>query len=110
MKLAQVCQHAMSLPEVIEAPHFNYTSFRVSGKIFVTVPPEGTHVHIFVNEAQRELALAMDSEFIEPLSWGAKVVGLRVALANAKPAVVKQLIAQAWAAKAAQALREATND
>ena len=104
MKLAQARQHAMSLPEVTEQPHFTYSSFRVRGKIFVTVPPEGTHLHLFVNEAQRELALAMDRDCVEPLTWGAKVVGLRLELAAAKPAVVKQLIAQAWTAKAPRAL------
>ena len=106
MKLAQARLHAMSLPEVTEQPHFNYSSFRVRGKIFVTVPPEQTHLHIFVPDAQRDLALTMDSGFVERLTWGAKVVGLRVTLAAAKPAVVKQLISQAWFAKAPKALQE----
>jgi hypothetical protein len=43
--LAQARQFALSLPGVTEEPHFDMTSFRVRGKIFVTVPPDGTRLH-----------------------------------------------------------------
>lgn len=92
MNLAQIRRHALSLPEVTEAPHFNYLSFRVRGKIFVTVPPEGQHIHVFVGDEQREPALAAHPEFIEKLIWGAKVVGVRVTLADAESSVVKKLV------------------
>jgi hypothetical protein len=100
IKLAAVRQFALSLPEVEEAPHFNYGSFRVGGRILVTVPPEQTHIHVFVDETQREQALALYPQFIDKLLWGGKVVGLRVSLAQAKPTVVKALIQQAWEHKA----------
>ena len=32
---------ALSLPEALEHPHFDRASFRVRGKIFVTLPPTG---------------------------------------------------------------------
>ena len=72
MTLAQARRYALSLPEASEAPHFNYASFRVRGKIFVTVPPEQTHIHVFVDEAQREQALVLEPEWIEKLLWGWK--------------------------------------
>jgi hypothetical protein len=78
--------------------------FRVRGKIFVTVPPDERHVHLFVAEPQRETALAMHPEFLEKLMWGAKVVGLRVYLPAAKAAVVKELIHLAWNNKAPKRL------
>lgn len=105
MKLATVRTHALSLPEVTEQPHFSFSSYRVRGKIFATVPPEGEHVHLFVSEPAREQALAMYPAFASKLVWGGKVVGLRVALATASPAVVKQWVRQAWEAKAPKALR-----
>ena len=40
---------ALSLPETTEAPHHDMTSFRVGGKIFATMPPQGDRVHIFVD-------------------------------------------------------------
>lgn len=90
----------MALEAVTEEPHHNYSSFRVRGKIFVTVPPDGQHVHVFVEEEDRERALAMHPDFVEKLLWGSKVVGLRVNLAGAVPSVVKSLIGQAYESRA----------
>lgn len=104
MKIAEIRRAALALAEVTEEPHFNYSSFRVKGKIFVTVPPEQTHIHVFVGDDDREQALAMHPESVEKLLWGGKVVGLRIALASAQPAVVKALVRQAWARKAPKAL------
>ena len=105
MKLEQARHIALSLPEATEAPHFNYASFRVAGKIFSTAPPEGTHLHVFVDEPQREAALAVEPGFLEKLHWGKQVVGLRVTLAKAKPKFVESLLRQAWARKAPKRLR-----
>ena len=96
MKIDSVRKHALSLEAVTEEPHHNYSSFRVRGKIFATIPPEEEFIHVFVAEEDREPALAMYPDFIEKLLWGAKVVGLRVSLATAKPAVVKSLLAKAY--------------
>ena len=105
MKMSTVRRHALSLPEVTEAPHHHFSSFRVRGKIFVTVPPAETHIHVFVGDEQRDLALTLNPEFIEKLLWGGKVVGLRVALAQARQAVVKQLVSKAWSAQAPKPLK-----
>jgi hypothetical protein len=48
MRFAEVRQFAMSLPDVTEEPHFHFASYRVRGKVFVTVPPAEEHIHIFV--------------------------------------------------------------
>ena len=77
------------------------------GKIFVTVPPGQDHVHVFVAEEQRELALAVYPGFVEKLLWGGKVVGLKVALAKAEPSAVAALVHQAWAYKAPRTLASA---
>ncbi len=100
MKLAVVRKLALSLPQVAEQPHFHMTSFRVRGKIFVTVPPEETHIHVFVDDVLRGPALAVHADFIEPLLWGGKVRGLRIALAAARPDVVENLVRAAWEGKA----------
>lgn len=105
MKFAAVRTYALALPEATEERHFEYTSFRVRGKIFVTAPPEEEHIHVFVGPEHRQAFLAMHPLFLTELSWGKKAVGLRVALATAEPAVVKQLIAFAWQAKAPKSLQ-----
>jgi hypothetical protein len=96
MKLATIRTHALSLDAVTEEPHHTYSSFRVRGKIFVTIPPEETHLHVFVGEEDREQALAMHPDAVEKLFWGSKVLGLRVDLAKATPAVVKALVDKAY--------------
>ena len=96
MKFSTLRTYALSLPDVTEAPHHHFGSFRVRGKIFVTIPPEKTHIHVFVSEEQRELALALYPAFAENLLWGGKVVGLRLTLGAAPAAVSKQLVRQAW--------------
>ena len=62
----------MSLPDTADEPHFHYNSFRVKGKIFVTVPPHETHIHVFVSDDEREMALTLYPKFAEKLFWGAK--------------------------------------
>lgn len=104
MKLSDARRHALSLPE---EPHFHISSFRVRGKIFATVPPEETYLHLLVDEATREAALATEAAFVEKLLWSGKVRGLRVTLATAKPAVVKHLLAEAWRHKAPKTLANA---
>jgi hypothetical protein len=92
MKLSSARHYALSLPEAAEAPHFEYASFRVRGKIFVTVPPGEEYLDVFAPEVAREPALAMYPECVGKLTWGQKVVGVHVALAKAPAEVVKGLI------------------
>jgi len=104
MKITPLRKHALSLPEASEEPHFDYSSFRVRGKIFATLPPDEEHLHIFVAEQHRAAALDAHPEFVEELHWGKKIVGLRIILCNAKPEIVKGLLSQAWRDKAPKSL------
>ena len=79
------------------------------GKIFATVPPDGTLLHVFVDEETRETALALEPAFLEKLFWGGRVWGLRVTLADAKPRVVASLLIQAWRCKAPKKLIAASD-
>ena len=104
MTLDQIRRFALSLPESTEEPHFQYTSFRVGGKIFATAPPDGEYLHVFVNEEQRERALGAQPDFLEELRWGRQIKGLRVLLPAAKPRVVETLLRQAWSCRAPKRL------
>lgn len=105
MKLEAVRKFALSLPEVTEEPHHDYGSFRVRGKIFVTFPLDGGHVHVFLADQEREAALSMNAEIVEKLVWGGRVVGVRVSLAAARPSAVKSMLHQAWVHKAPKAVQ-----
>lgn len=88
MQIADVRRYALSLDAVTEEPNPTYSSFRVR-KIFVTIPPEKTHLNVFIGEEDREQALAMHPACVEKLFWDSKVPGVRVDLARATPMVVK---------------------
>lgn len=100
MNIEQARLYAMSLPGTAEAPHHKYSSFRVGGKIYATVPPDGLHLHVFVDEVEREHALALSPDACQKLFWGETAVGLRIILAKAKPAPVQRLLHCAWTRKA----------
>ena len=95
---------ALSLPGVTEEPHFDMSSFRVRGKIFATVPPDGTHLHVFVDESEIEASAAEDPRAFEPLLWGQRVRGLRIDLGPAAEGRVRELIEESWRRKAPRRL------
>ena len=94
---------ALALPGVTEEPHFGMASFRVRGKIFVTVPPDGGWLHVFVDPLAVAGYVAEDPAAFEPLRWGEKTRGLRVNLATASAARVREVIEESWRRKAPKA-------
>ncbi len=100
MNLQQVREIALSLPEVNEEPHFQFTSFRVKGKIIATSPPGEEFLHVFIPDSERDQAIALNPQCVEKLLWGSKVAGVKVTLSAAKSTLIKQLLLQAWANKA----------
>lgn len=95
---------ALALPEVTEEPHFDYGSFRVKGKIFVTVPPDQQYIHVRLDEQERLLTLATQPRGMEPLHWGKQILGIRIDLRRADPKQVARLIAAAWRYRAPKRL------
>ena len=91
---------ALSLPGTTEEPHHEMSSFRVRGKIFATVPPDETRLHVFVDEAEIASSVAEDPGACEPLPWGKAVRGLRVLLAAAPAERVEDLLLEAWRRRA----------
>jgi hypothetical protein len=86
MKPAQVRRHARSLEGASEAPRHDHASFRVSVRIFATVPPHGEHLHVFVPRDEPDRALPLYPGCMRKLLWGAKVLGLRSHLPDARHA------------------------
>ena len=102
--LDQARRFALSLPEATEQPHHDMSSFRVRGKIFVTVPPDEEHLHVFVDEPEIAASVAEDPAAFEPLRWGQQVRGVRVNLAVAPADRVQELIEESWRRKAPKRL------
>ena len=106
MRFEHVRECALALPEVTEEPHFAFTSFRIRGKIFATAPPGQSSVNIFVDEVDRERALAIDPTSFEKLWWGSSVVGLRAHIARADPDLIIELLRHSWLRKAPNRLKK----
>ena len=103
MDLSEARAFALSLPGATEEPHFELTSFRVRRKIFATADPEGSFLHVFVDELEVRGAVALDSGAFEELWWGKRLSGVRVWLARAEPEVVRDLLEDAWRRRASKA-------
>ncbi len=100
MNLDDARRFALSLPETTEAPHFDKQSFRVQGKIYATVPTDGDHLHIFVDEDEAHAAVAECPAGCVELYWGKKLVGVRVTLSEADPEMVVELLEDSWRRRA----------
>jgi len=63
---------ALSLPEVVEQPHFEKTSFRTLKKIFVTLSIEKKLACIKLSEIDQSVFCAFDKKIIYPVDnkWG----------------------------------------
>ena len=95
---------ALALPEASEEPHFEMSSFRVRGKIFATVPPDGRHLHVFVDDQEVAAAVAENPAAFAPLRWGQRLRGLRIELAASTPGQLRELIEESWRRKAPRRL------
>ena len=105
---ATVRRLALSLPETAESPHHDMTSFRVAGKIFATMPPEGGRVHVFVGDDEVSASIAEYPAAVEELLWGTKRRGCRVLLAGdgtAGPRAAHGVVARQGAEESAGRLR-----
>jgi hypothetical protein len=103
VNVREVRRLALSLPEAAEEPHFHLSSFRVKGKIFATVAPDGSYLNVFCDDEQREVMVTVDPTTYESLQWG-KMAYLQVHLAAAKARDVKTLLRAAWKRKAPKKL------
>ena len=97
--LAQVRRIALSLPDTTEQDHHGFPSFRVTGKIFATLP-DAAHVHVMLPDTLVEMAIGTSPLACEELRWGKRLSGVRVTLASAASAHLEMLLTEAWRLRA----------
>ncbi len=107
MQADEVRRLALSLPGSTEEPHFDMTSFRVGGRIFATISPDGARLHVFLDELQSRAVAASDPAAYQELHWGRQLRGVGVSLAAAQAAAVYELLEDAWRRRAPRRLVEA---
>ncbi len=100
VSIAMVRRLALQLPETAEAPHHDMASFRVVGKIFATLPPEGGRLHVFLPDDEVAAYRAEFPAAVEELWWGKQLRGCRILLREADRALVRELLTESWRRKA----------
>jgi hypothetical protein len=106
--LGRAVAAALALPGVTEADHHGRRSFRVgTGKVLATVPADGV-LNVMVGEDLAHAASAQPG--VELLWWGQKLSGVRVELADVEPALLEELLHDAWGRRAPASLRRPLPD
>ena len=87
---------ALALPQTIEAPHFEATSFRVNKKIFATLgEAAGRAVVKLTREQQEMMSSAEPKVFAAVPSWG-KYGWTYLHLAHADLDIVRSALTTSW--------------
>jgi|SRR6185295_4719619 len=103
VKLHEARRLALSLPEAYEEGHYGFPSFRVTKKIFATMPDD-EHLHVMLGPDETEMAVSTAPHAIEKLWWGKRLAGVRVKLAAVDPDLLAELLSEAWRCRAPRRL------
>ena len=99
---------ALALPGVVRADHHGRQSFRGgAGTVIATVWAED-QLNVMVGEEQAHAHSAQPG--VELLWWGKKLSGVRVQLSVVDPALLEELLHDAWSRRAPAALRRPPPD
>jgi hypothetical protein len=99
----QARQLALALPEAVERDHHGRPSFRVAGRIFATLWDE-SHMNVMLDEDGIFTAVQDAPNACSELWWGKRLRAVQVDLAHAPPALVSELLADAWERRAPRRL------
>jgi hypothetical protein len=97
---------ALNLPGAVERDHHGIPSFRVSNKIFATLPEPGL-LRVFVGEPSVQAAVAEYPDICSEVRWGQKLSGVGFELARAPQHLVVEYLTEAWSSRASAAQRAA---
>ncbi len=98
MTPAALRRFALSLPETVEARHFERSSFRTRKKIFATLSPDGREamVRLADPEEAEELIARTPDTFFSYGAWTTRQGALGVRLARVEAALLRELVRAAW--------------
>jgi len=88
---------ALSFPGVVELPHFDKTSFRISKKIFATLNEKENRACIRLSAIDQSVFCAFDLTIIYPVpnKWGKQGWTL-INLSKIKKTMLKDALSQAY--------------
>jgi hypothetical protein len=86
---------ALSLAGAREQDHHGFASYRTARRIFATLPDD-EHLRVMLPEQEIRAAVDEWPGWCSELWWGKKLSAVQVELAAADPAVVAELLEDAW--------------
>jgi hypothetical protein len=88
---------ALGLPGAVEASHHDHPDFRVGGKIFATIMPDGDHGMVKLTPVQQAELAAFEPQVFRPVkgAWGRRGC-TSVRLEKAGEASVREALVLAW--------------
>jgi hypothetical protein len=89
---------ALALPDVVEQDHHGRPSFRVSSRIFATLW-DHEHMNVMLDEPGILTAVQADPGVCAEVWWGKRRAAVQVTLSAAEPALLSELLADAWERK-----------
>lgn len=91
---------ALALPDSVELPHFELTSFRVNKKIFATMDESKNRMCLMFSPIDQSVFCAFDKTIIYPVpnKWGQNGATF-VELKKVKLAMLKDMLKQAYQGK-----------
>ena len=89
---------ALALPGTVEQDHHGRPSFRVSGRIFATLW-DPAHMNVMLDEPGILTAVQAHPDTCAEFMWGKRLAALHVSLPDVDPAVLGELLADAWEGK-----------
>jgi hypothetical protein len=95
---------ALALPETVERDHHGRPSFRVADRIFATLGDE-RHMNVMLDECGILSAVQATPNACSELWWGRRLAAVRIDLKRAAPALVGELLTDAWERRAPRRLR-----
>jgi hypothetical protein len=101
--IEQARRMALALPEAIERDHHGRPSFRVAERIIATLWDE-RHMNVMLDECGILSAVQATPDACSELWWGKRLTAVQVDLTHAAPALVGELLADAWERRAPRRL------
>jgi hypothetical protein len=96
---------ALKFPKAVESSHMGHPDFRVGGKIFATLSPDGAWGMVKLTPPQQVLLVQAHPSAFQPFpnAWGRQGC-TKVLLKAAREAVVREALEQAWKTRAPKTL------
>ena len=96
MRASDVRRLARALPEAEERETWGEATFRVRGRIFAMLSPDGAHASVKAAPEEQAALVGSDPETFAVAAYTGRFGWVRVTIARVDPAEMRELLEEAW--------------